>query len=360
MKLFRISENLQYSPRSRENSFIHGNYDKNFGNNYHNYADADKNENALDVKSWHKIRRDSSLPAHPLHEAKCRRVFKNAHHYCINSVSTCADGEYYLSADDLRINLWNLERSDTCFTIVDAKPENMDYLNEIITAAQFHPQEPDIFLYSTSKGVIKLCDTRVNAICDVPTLVFEDIQLQNAIHQTEATMNISSLSFSHSPHTFLTRDYLGVCVWDLRMSKNAVENYVIQDFLNNEEVLSTMYDQECLFDRFDARFNKDDNSIVTGTYNGMFAVKERATGKNAAASFYMTNLEFMGHGSTSHNLEPYVIPNENGTSLEDSCKIIDPCDMKFDQKVTTLDCHPTENLLAIGAEHMLLIVKSDS
>ena len=35
-----------------------------------------------------------------------RRIFSNAHAYHINSVSVNSDGESYLSADDLRINMW--------------------------------------------------------------------------------------------------------------------------------------------------------------------------------------------------------------------------------------------------------------
>jgi len=35
-----------------------------------------------------------------------RRIFSNAHAYHINSVSVNSDGESFLSADDLRINVW--------------------------------------------------------------------------------------------------------------------------------------------------------------------------------------------------------------------------------------------------------------
>jgi hypothetical protein len=40
----------------------------------------------------------------------------------------CSDCETYISADDLRINLWNLEVSDQSFNIVDIKPVNMEDL----------------------------------------------------------------------------------------------------------------------------------------------------------------------------------------------------------------------------------------
>lgn len=49
-------------------------------------------------------------------EASLRRVFANAHTYHINSISVNSDLETYLSADDLRINLWNLEITDQSFS----------------------------------------------------------------------------------------------------------------------------------------------------------------------------------------------------------------------------------------------------
>ena len=50
--------------------------------------------------------------------------------------------------------------------IVDIKPPNMEDLTEVITAAEFHPRNCSDFLYSTSKGVVRLCDMRERALCD--------------------------------------------------------------------------------------------------------------------------------------------------------------------------------------------------
>jgi serine/threonine-protein phosphatase 2A regulatory subunit B len=60
-----------------------------------------------------------------------RRIFANAHTYHINSISLNSDQETYLSADDLRINLWHLEITDQSFNIVDIKPANMEELTEV-------------------------------------------------------------------------------------------------------------------------------------------------------------------------------------------------------------------------------------
>ena len=45
-----------------------------------------------------------------------RKVYANAHAYHIHSISVNSDQETYLSADDLRINLWNLDISDQSFS----------------------------------------------------------------------------------------------------------------------------------------------------------------------------------------------------------------------------------------------------
>ena len=50
--------------------------------------------------------------------------------------------------------------------IVDIKPSNMEELTEVITAAEFHPQQCQTFAYSSSKGSIRLCDMRQAALCD--------------------------------------------------------------------------------------------------------------------------------------------------------------------------------------------------
>jgi serine/threonine-protein phosphatase 2A regulatory subunit B len=51
-------------------------------------------------------------------EASPRRVFANAHTYHINSISVNSDHETYISADDLRINLWHLGITDQSFSIL--------------------------------------------------------------------------------------------------------------------------------------------------------------------------------------------------------------------------------------------------
>lgn len=50
--------------------------------------------------------------------------------------------------------------------IVDIKPANMEDLTEVITSAEFHPHHCHLFVYSSSKGTLRLCDMRASALCD--------------------------------------------------------------------------------------------------------------------------------------------------------------------------------------------------
>lgn len=56
------------------------------------------------------VQQDNIIAAIP------RKVYANAHAYHIHSISVNSDQETYISADDLRINLWNLGISDQSFS----------------------------------------------------------------------------------------------------------------------------------------------------------------------------------------------------------------------------------------------------
>ena len=117
-------------------------------------------KNASDLKLPRLTHHDTVVAAVP------RRTYANAHAYHINSISVNSDGETFISSDDLRINLWNLNIQDQSFNIVDIKPANMEELTEVITAAEFHPLSCNWFMYASSKGTIKLADMRQSALCD--------------------------------------------------------------------------------------------------------------------------------------------------------------------------------------------------
>jgi serine/threonine-protein phosphatase 2A regulatory subunit B len=116
-------------------------------------------------KMWERSRMDSNERKNEI-LVKPRKVFEGVHAYNINSVAFNSDGETFVSSDDLRVNLWNVNVSNEAFGIIDIKPENMDELSEVITCSELHPQSCNVLVYATSKGVIRMADLRDKALCE--------------------------------------------------------------------------------------------------------------------------------------------------------------------------------------------------
>ncbi|CAH8528141.1 unnamed protein product [Heterobilharzia americana] len=212
-------------------------------------------------------------------EARPKRLFANAHTYHINAVSVNSDQETFLSADDLRINLWHLDVSDQSFTIVDLKPSNMEDLIEVITCARFHPVQCNILAYSTSRGLIRLCDMRQRALCDNHVLVFEDPSLsQNLGFFADIIASLSDFRFGHTGNYLLARDYLTLKIWDMRMGDRPCEIYSVHEPFRSQ--LCMLYENDAIFDKFLCAWSDDDRYAVTGSYDNLFHIFDRHSGSD--------------------------------------------------------------------------------
>lgn len=236
-----------------------------------NYGPNNGNGSAKAVLTLQNLRLPKLSQHDKIIAAAPKRTFSNAHTYHINSISVSSDQETFISADDLRVNLWNLDIPDQSFNIVDIKPANMEELTEVITSAEFHPEHCNLFMYSSSKGTIKLCDMRQNALCDYKTKTFEEF-LDPVNHNffTEITSSISDVKFSPNGRYIASRDYLTVKIWDVNMNNKPLKTINIHDQL--KERLSDTYENDAIFDKFEVCFSGDSSSVMTGSYNNNFMI----------------------------------------------------------------------------------------
>ncbi|XP_044515120.1 serine/threonine-protein phosphatase 2A 55 kDa regulatory subunit B delta isoform isoform X2 [Gracilinanus agilis] len=277
-------------------------------------------------------------------EASPRRIFANAHTYHINSISVNSDHETYLSADDLRINLWHLEITDRSFNIVDIKPINMEELTEVITAAEFHPHQCNVFVYSSSKGTIRLCDMRSSALCDRHSKFFEEPEDPSSrSFFSEIISSISDVKFSHGGRYMMTRDYLSVKVWDLNMESRPVETYQVHEYLRSK--LCSLYENDCIFDKFECCWNGSDSALMTGSYNNFFRMFDRSTRRDVT-------LEASRESSKPRAiLKPRkVCPGGKRKKDEISADSLD-----FNRKILHTAWHPLDNIIAVAATNNLYI-----
>ncbi|XP_068535959.1 protein phosphatase 2, regulatory subunit B, gamma isoform X1 [Anas acuta] len=277
-------------------------------------------------------------------EVTPRRIFANGHTYHVNSISVNSDCETYMSADDLRINLWHLAITDRSFNIVDIKPANMEDLTEVITASEFHPHHCNLFVYSSSKGSLRLCDMRASALCDKHSKLYEEPEdPSNRSFFSEIISSVSDVKFSHSGRYMLTRDYLTVKVWDLNMETKPVETYQVHDYLRSK--LCSLYENDCIFDKFECAWNGSDSVIMTGAYNNFFRMFDRNTKRDVT-------LEASRESSKPRAILKPRRVCVGGKRRKDDISV-DSLD--FTKKILHTAWHPTENIIAIAATNNLYI-----
>jgi len=275
-----------------------------------------------------------------------RRVFANAHAYHINSISLNSDCETYISSDDLRINLWNIGISDQSFNIVDIKPTNMEELAEVITSAEFHPHHCNVFMYSSSKGTIKLADMRQAALCDQQAKVFEEAEdASSKSFFSEIISSISDIKFSRDGRYIVSRDYMTIKVWDLNMESKALRTIHIHDHLRSK--LCDLYENDCIFDKFECAISHDSNLVLTGSYNNMFSIYDRNS-KN--------EVQLEATKVASKVKKPVKMKPAKKKGKDE----LNPDTLDYSKKMLHVAWHPWENLVAFGASNNLFLFNSTS
>jgi len=265
------------------------------------------------------------------------KTYPQLHAYHINSLSTCSNGENFISGDDLRINLWSLERSNEAFNIVDLKPDNLDEISEVITSAKFHPISNNIFLYSTSKGMIKLGDLRKSSLCEKTALTLEVKENPaNKNFFTDIIVSICDATFTRNGRYVFSRDFCTVKVWDLANTSKPLQTISIYDPIKTK--LCELYENECIFDKFGISAGPDSNQVLTGMFNSNFHVIDIKRDTN-------TQFELNFNKKTVSKLIPKKCTEVLGSNYD------------YTRKILRTSFHPKEHVVAISCLNCLSFYK---
>jgi serine/threonine-protein phosphatase 2A regulatory subunit B len=287
--------------------------------------------------------------------ARCRRVYAHAHDYHINSISSNSDGETFISADDLRINLWNLEISNQSFNIVDVKPTNMEDLTEVITSADFHPTHCNTLAYSSSKGSIRLIDLRQSALCDTHSKLFEEQEAPGSrSFFTEIIASISDIKFAKGGRYILSRDYMTLKLWDINMDAGPVSTFQVHEYLRPK--LCDLYENDSIFDKFECCSSGDGLRVATGSYSNLFRVFGCTQGSTES-----TTLEASKNPMRRQQVQTPTRPTRSLSSITRAVRRgsdgpgvdANGNSHDFSTKLLHLAWHPTENSIACAAANSL-------
>ncbi|CAO2814690.1 unnamed protein product [Amaranthus hypochondriacus] len=286
--------------------------------------------------------------------ARCRRVYAHAHDYHINSISNNSDGETFISADDLRINLWNLEISNQSFNIVDVKPQNMEDLTEVITSAEFHPSHCNTLAYSSSKGSIRLIDLRQSALCDSHAKLFEVQEAPGSkSFFTEIIASISDIKFANDGRHILSRDYMTLKLWDINMDSGPVATFQVHEYLRPK--LCDLYENDSIFDKFECCLSGDGMRVATGSYSNLFRVFGCAPGSTEASTLEASKNPMRRQVQTSSRSPGRLSTFTRVVRRGSESPGVDSNGSSFDftTKLLHLAWHPSENSIACAAANSL-------
>ncbi|GAM19774.1 hypothetical protein SAMD00019534_029490 [Acytostelium subglobosum LB1] len=194
-----------------------------------------------------------------------KKSYEHEEIFNLNSISLNSDGQTFLSSDEFRVYLWDLNIGQQCFNIIDLKPSNIQLLNEIIRVTEFHPLQCNSLIYGTSNGVVKLCDMRTSALCTSFSKAYEAKQSNQSIF-SHYLNTILDLKFSSDGRYFVTRNLESLSIWDINVEDKPLATY---NLYNQEYLLAKLYDvyeSSSFVDRFPCTFINS-SEVITGSYD---------------------------------------------------------------------------------------------
>jgi len=186
-------------------------------------------------------------------------------------------------------------------------------------------------MYSTSKGVVNLADMRTHALCDKNIRTFRDKEGKKSFF-SDIVGAISDIKWSNDGRYILARDYLKLKIWDVNMDSEPVKTYNVHNHIKSK--LYELYENDCIFDKFECAFSHNDMHVLTGSYSNNFQIYNASTSK--VQHFQAVN------------------PRER-RKKKGQADLPTTEDISYEDKVTHVAWHPTTNLVAIAAGNYIYL-----
>ncbi|KAG7274527.1 hypothetical protein CRUP_023904, partial [Coryphaenoides rupestris] len=177
----------------------------------------------------------------------------------------------------------------------------------------------DLRINLSSKGTIRLCDMRASALCDQHSKMFEEPEdPNNRSFFSEIISSISDVKFSHSGRYMMTRDYLSLC---------------------------SLYENDCIFDKFECCWNGNDSVVMTGSYNNFFRMFDRGYRQDVTLE------------ASRENSKPRSVlkPRKVCTGGKRKKDEISVDSLDFNKKILHTAWHPLDNIIAVATTNNLYI-----
>lgn len=107
-----------------------------------------------------------------------------------------------------------------------------------------------------STPCILTCSIRLTT---APAEYEEEEDPTNRSFFSEIISSISDVRFSRDGRYILSRDYLSLKIWDVNMESKPIKTINIHDHLRGK--LCDLYENDCIFDKFECTFSGDGRCV---------------------------------------------------------------------------------------------------
>ncbi|ELA40931.1 uncharacterized protein VICG_02020 [Vittaforma corneae ATCC 50505] len=183
-----------------------------------------------------------------------QKVCQNVHTYALSSMSINSSGEYLITSDYIKVNLWNPLALNSFYNIVDIKSQLSCGLVFVINISKFSPFADSIFGYSTSNGRLIINDTSVTPRSESVA----SLSLQNI----EGIRSISDFLF-FDENLIVTRTMNNVSVFDMRNPKQEIYSRNLVTDLSELNILNS---ETTIYEKFGMVSHR--GRVYTGSYFG--------------------------------------------------------------------------------------------
>lgn len=166
---------------------------------------------------------------------------------------------------------------------------------------------------------------------------------------SEIISSISDVRFSNDGRYILSRDYLSLKIWDINMESKPVKTINIHEHLRNK--LCDLYENDCIFDKFECIFSGDGRSVMTGSYDNYFHIYDTAqelpdvTLQADKSAFKAKRVgSTLNRGGRNSGPRMFRRPDEVNVDAID-----------FNKKILHSSWHPREDSIAVAATNNLFI-----
>ena len=229
-----------------------------------------------------------------------KHKFVGGHRFYIHSIALSNTYQHILSADDLNINIWDINRPEKAFPIIDTTPTDLSTLKSTFTRMKIRNTQENIVYTSSSDGILSTFDTRIKSSVDTPVKIMYSskmVSYDSVDHISDGifTKNnsrehlkyISDFDISPQSDYIVARSPLFINIWDLRNTLNPCHSFPVHK--KHYSIIKS--NQDIAFEPFEVKYSNDNKYIYSGSFNNIICIDTQTLGISYTTDPQLTEVD---------------------------------------------------------------------